>query len=245
MEKKNLNVGHRKRLREKFLISPESLKDYELLEMLLFISNPRKDTKLLSKELLEHFGNLNNVLNATNEEFSNIENFSVANIASIKCVKEIINRFLKNQIKKEKIRLNNIDKVELYCRSTIGSSKNEHIKALFLNTRFELVKDEILNNGNNQEVKLYKNILITKATQYGCSNIILTHNHPSGDPSPSANDIDLTIEIQELLKMVDMQLLDHIIVSNEKTFSMGKNGLLDKEKAKKYKSNLWKKRIED
>lgn len=224
---KDLRAGHRQRLRQKFLISKESLNDYELLEMILFASNVRRDTKTLAKELIEHYGCLSNVLEADINDLELFNNMGSSNAVSIKCIKEIINRVLKKRITETAITFNNIDDVERYCVSTIGCEHIEKIKVLFLNSKFELKKEEFLGSGNAIEVKLYKNILVSKATQYSCHNIILVHNHPSGDPRPSEGDIELTIHLQELLNMMDMRIIDHMIVSKNKCFSMLKNGILE------------------
>lgn len=230
----NLNIGHRQRLREKFISSKDSLNDYELLEMLLFLSNSRKDTRGMAKELINNFGSLNNVLDAGVDDLQKVPNIGLSNAIALKTIREVINRVLKNDIKQKSIQLNNSTKVEEYCKLSIGNSKNELIKVLFLNGKLDLVKDEIIGNGNINEVKLYKNILITKATQYGCSNIILVHNHPTNDVNPSVADIQLTIDLKELLSMVDMNLVDHIIVSKDYSLSMAKEGLMNKQKALKY-----------
>ena len=230
----NLNIGHRQRLREKFISSRDSLEDYELLEILLFSSNSRRDTKETAKKLINNFGSLNNVFNAEIEDLQKIDNVGLSNAIAIKTIREVINRILKSNIKEKTIQLNNLTKVEEYCKLSIGNSKNELIKVLFLNGKLELIKDEIIGNGNINEVKLYKNILIAKATQYGSANIILVHNHPTNDVNPSVADIQLTLELKELLNMVEMNLLDHIIVSKDYSFSMAKQGLMDKQKALKY-----------
>lgn len=231
----NLNIGHRQRLREKFISSKESLEDYELLEILLFSSNSRKDTRETAKKLINSFGSLNDVFNARIEDLQQISNIGLSNAITLKTMREVINRILKYDIKQQKsIQLNNLTKVEEYCKLSIGHSRNEVIKILFLNSKLALVKDEIIGNGNINEVKLYKNILIAKATQYGCTNIILVHNHPTNDVNPSVADIRLTIELKELLNMVEMNLIDHIIVSKDYSFSMAKEGLMNKQKALKY-----------
>lgn len=226
-KEKDLRYGHRQRLRQKFVISQESINDYELLEMVLFASNVRKDTKTLAKELIQHFGSLTDVLEANINELETFNNMGISNAVSIKCVKEIVNRILKKRIVKKSITLKDIEDVERYCVSKIGCNNVEKIKVLFLNSKLELKKEECLGSGNATEVKLYKNLLVSKATQYSCSNIILVHNHPSGDPCPSVGDLELTLNLQELLSMLDMKLIDHIIVSNNKCFSMLKNGMLD------------------
>lgn len=225
-KEENLKSGHRNRLREKFLLSKESLEDYELLELLLFTSNSRKDTREISKKLINNFGSLKEVFDGDINELQKIDNIGFSNAITIKTIREIINRILKSDLIKDSIQLTNCNKVEEYCKASIGNATNEIIKVLFLNSKLVLIKDEIIGNGNINEVKLYKNVLITKATQYGCNNIILTHNHPTNDVNPSKADIDLTIELKELLRMVDMNLLDHIIVSKDYSFSMAKNGLI-------------------
>ena len=124
---KNLNAGHRKRLRDRFFISHESMCDYELLEMLLFASNARQDTRTLAKELIASFGNLKSVLEANIDELRLFNNMGLANAVSIKCVKEVADRLLKMKIIKKSIKLSNLDIIEKYCISAIGHENVENI----------------------------------------------------------------------------------------------------------------------
>ena len=237
----NLNSGHRQRLRNKFLKNNNSLEDYELLEMLLFSSNMIKDTKHIAKVLINKFGSLNNVLNASKEELLLVDSVGTASVACIKCVKEIIIRILGEELKNSEINLDSLDKIKNYCKITIGDSNIENMMVLFLSSRLTLIKDEILFTGNSKELKMYNNIIISEATKHGSSNIVLAHNYPSGNSSPSFNDIDTTFELMDLFSMVGMKLVDHIIVSKNDTFSMLENGLFDKMKATKYKNKLLRK----
>ena len=223
-EKKDLKCGHRQRLRQKFIISQESINDYELLEMVLFASNVRKDTKTLAKQLIEHFGSLIGVFEANINELEIFNNMGISNAVSIKCIKEIINRFLKGRIVKKSITLQNIQDIERYCVSTIGCENVEKLKVLFLNSKYELKKEEYFGSGDAQEVKLYKNILVSKAVQYSCYNIILVHNHPSGDPTPSVADLKFTNQVYKTSKIIGIPLLDHIIIGNNKYYSFYDNG---------------------
>ena len=120
----------------------------------------------------------------------------------------------------------NDDKVEKYCRTKIGYKIKEEMLVLFFNGEMELVNEEIVNTGNHFEVRMYKNIIITKATQNGACGIILSHNHPSGNYEPSISDIKLTKSLKEILDQTELKLFDHIIVSNKGSYSFRKNKLV-------------------
>lgn len=248
----NLTAGHRKRLREKFMISKESLEDYEILEMLLFSAFLRKDTKNIAKRLLIKFNNnMYDVINADPDQLREVDEIGDVAIGCIKLIHEILLRMSKNNIKNTEINLSNMSSVKEYCKNKIGNLVHEEALVLFLNASSNLVAEQIINFGNADEVKIYKNIIITKATQNGATAIILVHNHPSGDATPSVADLILTKELKELLENVDMTLLDHIIVSKNNTNSILSNSILnfnngvDKKnsKEKKEKNNTAKKKI--
>lgn len=226
MKKVNLNAGHRIRMREKFVETPNSLYDYELLEMFLYSRNAVKDTRLVAKQLLYDYGNLHNIINADLEELTKVDGIGYATAVQIKLFKELLNRVLQIELKEKPIELNNLVKVQKYCQTRIGDLKQEVIQVLYVNNQLNLLTDEILNNGTNKQVVVNKLKLLTKADIYGASKIILAHNHPSGDPTPSIQDIELTKSLNKLLKQFDIDLIEHVVVSKSKTFSMHKNNLL-------------------
>jgi len=216
---KDFNKGHRKRLREKFLKSPSSASDYEILEMILFSAYTRKDTRIIAKTLIRDFGSLNKVINASKYELKKNSILGESGISAIKLSKEIINRFLKKESEKITL-LDNTDKVRHYCRSKIGHLKTEQLRILYINSQCKLVADEILSEGNVEQTPIYKNMIVTKATLYGAPSIILTHNHPSGDPHPSDQDLKVTKDLTRVLAELGINLIDHIIVTTNDSYSM-------------------------
>lgn len=219
-------TNHRQNLRKRFSISKESLPDYELLEMLLFLAIPRKDTKQLAKILLKKFHNLDGVINADKDQLLSIDGVGEATINVLQLIHEIFVRISIEEIKKHRLVLDNSDKVEKYCRTRIGHMVKEEMLVLFFNGEMELVNEEIVNTGNHSEVKVYKNIIVTKATQNGACGVILVHNHPSGNCEPSLADIKITKELKKVLDQLELRLFDHIIVSNQSSFSFQRSKLI-------------------
>ncbi len=219
-------TNHRQNLRRRFLISKESLPDYELLEMLLFFAIPRKDTKPLAKMLLKKFGNLDGVINADKDQLLSIDGVGEATINMLQLIHEILVRISLEDIKKHRLVLDNSDKVEKYCRTRIGHMVKEEMLVLFFNGAMELINEEIVNTGNHSEVKVYKNMIVTKATQNGAFGVILVHNHPSSNFEPSLSDIKITKELKVLLDQLELRLFDHIIVFCKGSFSFSKNKLI-------------------
>jgi DNA repair protein RadC len=215
----NFNKGHRKRLREKFLKTPTALYDYELLEMILFSTHSRKDTKSLAKKLLNKFGSFKNLVNSNVYDLQKFSELNEAGVSAIKLIKEASNRLLQKEIEKT-ILLKNTDKVCEYCRAKIGHLKTEQLRILYINSQYKLIADETLSEGNMNETPIYKNMIVTKATLYGASSVILTHNHPSGDPHPSEQDLIITNNLSKILFELGIELLDHIIVTNNDSYSM-------------------------
>lgn len=219
-------TNHRQNLRKRFSISKESLPDYELLEMLLFLAIPRKDTKPLAKMLLKKFCSLDGVINADKDQLLSIDGIGEATVNLLQLIHEILVRIAIGDLKKSRLTLDNFGKVEKYCRTKIGGMVKEEMLVLFFNGRMELVNEEIINTGNHSEVKVYKNMIVAKATQNGACGIILVHNHPSGSCEPSLADIKVTKELKEILDQLELKLFDHIIVSNKGSYSFHKNKLV-------------------
>lgn len=229
MTKTSQNKGHRKRLREKFLKSPESLFDYEILEMILFASHMIKDTKPLAKELIKKFGNFKKVINAEECELKKVKGLGVSGIAALKTIKESCDRLLKKDIEKFPV-LDDVDKLCRYCRNKIGHLKTEQLRVLYINSVCQLVADEILSEGSISETPIYKNIIVTKATLHGAPSVVLVHNHPSGNADPSMSDIKATVSLKRILGELGIELLDHVIVSTNESYSMRTKGLLESKK---------------
>ncbi len=228
----DLNKGHRKRLKEKFKISKEVLTDYELIEMLLFYVFVRKDTKALAKQLLLKFNSIQNIINADENQIKEISGIGENVIILLKLIQEINNRIFKNNISnnnnsKTIITLNNISKVKEYCKNKIGNLTHEEILVLFLNNKCNLITEEIITSGTANEVKICNNLIMKKALNNATSKIILIHNHPSGDFTPSVQDIILTRNIKNLFSNFGIDLLEHIVVSENGSIGIIESGMLD------------------
>lgn len=223
---KNPNAGHRERLRQRFVECREALPDYEILEMLLFMAFNRKDTKGLSKLLLDKFRCFNNIINADENQLRSVEGVGDSVISVIKLVQEIYLRILKDDIKPEQIKIKSLSSVIKYVKSKMGNMVTESAMVLFLNNGNVIVSEKIVGLGDVEGVNIYKNMIITQATQNGAKALILVHNHPSGDPRPSPSDIALTRDLAFVLNKVNMKLLDHIIVSSKDYYSFVQEGTL-------------------
>lgn len=217
--------GHRARLRERFLKDQKSLPDYEILELLLFPSSPRKDVKPLAKALIKKFGSLAKVLTASNEQLAASE-LNESAIASIRTVQEAASRLLLSEVK-EKPMLSSWLKLLDYCRAEMGHLRNEQFRLLFLNSKNMLIADEVQNEGTINHTMAYPREVVKRALELSAASIILVHNHPSGDPSPSRADIELTQQIIAAAKPLGVKVHDHLIISEGEHFSFRSNGLMD------------------
>lgn len=217
--------GHRGRLRERFLGNPKSLPDYEILELLLFPASPRKDMKPLAKELIGKFGSFAKVIKATDTELLSVKGVSDAALAAIRSVEEAASRLLLSEVQ-EKAILNNWIKLLEYCRSEMGFLKKEQFRILFLNSKNMLIKDEVQQEGTINHTMAYPREIVKRALELSASSIILLHNHPSGDPSPSQADIDLTDQIIAAAKPLGVKVHDHLIITEGEHFSFRSSQLI-------------------
>ena len=209
------HVGHRKRLRERFLkAGGEALGDHEVLEMLLFASNRRGDTKPLAKALIKRFGSLAEVLAATPERLAEIDGLTENAIASLKIVETAAMRLGREQVRSRPV-MGSFKDVITYCRTTIGFKDREIFRVLFLDKRNGLIADEVQGEGTVDHTPVYPREVVRRALELGASAIILTHNHPSGDPTPSSADIKMTRQIATIAESMGISLHDHLIVGRE------------------------------
>ena len=208
--------GHRERLRERFYSAgPEALSDYELLEMALFPALPRRDTKPLAKALLKQFGSFAEVIHAPVARLREVDGVGEASINQIKLLAAAASRVAKGEIKR-KIALSSWNDVIEYCRTGMAFADKEQFRLLFLDKRNQLIADEIQQTGTVDHTPVYPREVIKRALELSATALILVHNHPSGDPSPSQADIQMTKAIIDIAKPLGIAVHDHIIV--------GKNG---------------------
>ncbi len=219
-------LGHRKRVRQKFLKSTgEELQDYELLEILLFNVYPRKDTKAIAKNLLKHFQDLPSVINADIHRLRQIENIGESAIVALKINAQIISRILKIRASKKEV-LSNWQLVLDYARSSLANLDNEVFRVLFLNKNYQLIEDELISLGESDFVQISVKNIAKKALILHASSVILMHNHPASNLQASKSDIKTTNEIVNILEKLEIDVIDHIIIGKQGYFSFKEEGIL-------------------
>lgn len=219
-------LGHRKRVRAKFLASlGKELHEYELLEILLFSVFPRSDTKALAKKLLAKFGDISAVINADIDLLQDVDGIGEVGIVALKINAEIINRILKNRAKQKAV-LSNWQAVLDYTRNSLSNLNYEVFRVLFLDKNHHLIEDELLAIGENDFVQVSVKMIVRKSLLLHASSLILMHNHPSSNLHPSNADIKMTNEISMALKPLNISILDHIIIGKEGYFSFKEEGIL-------------------
>jgi DNA repair protein RadC len=203
--------GHRRRLRERMIAAgTESLPDYELLEMLLFAANPQGDVKPTAKALLAHFGGFGEVMSADPDALG-AAGLGLAGIAAIKSVREAALRLMRHELQERPV-VNSWDKMIDYCNAQVAHSKVEEFHILFLDRKNVLIKHERQQRGTVDHTPVYPREVVKRALDLGASALILVHNHPSGDPTPSKADIAVTKDIKKAAAALGVLLHDHIII---------------------------------
>lgn len=219
-------LGHRQRLRERFLKpGGEHIADYELLELILFSARPRGDVKPLAKRLLKHFGSFDAVIHADVNELSKIDEVGEATIAALKMILVASKRLLKAEVKDKPV-IQSWAALMDYCTLAMGKNKIEEFRVLFLNHKNALIADEVMQRGTVDHTPVYPREIVKRALELAASSLILLHNHPSGDPTPSKADIDMTKKIIEAAKSVNITVHDHVIISESGTYSFSSYNLL-------------------
>ena len=207
--------GHRERLRERFRKGgAEALGDYELLELILFRALPRRDVKPLAKAMIARFGSFAEALSARPERLREIEGLGEAAIVELKIVEAAAKSLAKAAISK-RLTLSSFSAVVDYCRTAMAFLDREEFRVLFLDKKNGLIADEVLGTGTVDHAPVYPREILRRALELGASALILVHNHPSGDPQPSADDIRLTHQIMEVGKPLNVAVHDHLIVGKQ------------------------------
>ncbi len=211
----DLRAGHRQRLKERFASGgPEALPDYELLEMVLFSAIPRRDTKPLAKRLLERFGSFAEVINAPPERLKEVEGVGDAAVTQLKIVRAGALRLMRGGIMQRPV-LGSWSAVLDYCRAAMAFETREQFRILFLDKKNRLIADEVQQQGTVDHTPVYIREVVKRALELSASAIILVHNHPSGDPTPSRADIDMTRQIADATKPLGIAIHDHVIVGRQ------------------------------
>jgi DNA repair protein RadC len=218
--------GHRERLRDRFLQNGETaLADHELLELILFYAIPRRDTKVLAKNLLQSFGSLSAILSARADDLAAVSGLSENSAALLKAVHAAASRMAQQQVMKQPV-LSNWDQLLSYCHVAMAHARTEQLRILFLDKKNKLLADEVLQEGTVDHTPAYPREIIKRALNLGASAIIMVHNHPSGDPSPSRADMQLTDMVAEAAQTMGLTLHDHVIIAKTAHYSFRAEGLL-------------------
>jgi DNA repair protein RadC len=204
--------GHRERLRERFYSAgPEALSDYELLEMALFAAIPRRDTKPLAKALIKKFGSFAEVIHAPEARLREVDGIRDASVNQLKLIAAAASRIARGEIKRS-VALSSWHEVIDYCRSSMAFADKEQFRLLFLDKRNRLIADEVQQIGTVDHTPVYPREVIKRALELSATALILVHNHPSGDPTPSQADIQMTKAIIDIAAPLGISVHDHIIV---------------------------------
>jgi DNA repair protein RadC len=207
--------GHRERLRRRFReAGADALSDYELLELLLFRALPRRDVKPLAKALLERFGSFAEAVSASQARLAEVKGLGDAAITELKIVQAAASRLLRGAVKKRPV-LSSWSTVLDYCRTAQAFADREQFRVLFLDKRNQLIADELQQIGTVDHTPVYPREVVKRALELSATAIILVHNHPSGDPTPSRADIQMTQQIIAVAQPLGIDVHDHIIVGKE------------------------------
>jgi DNA repair protein RadC len=218
--------GHRARMRERLLgRGGASLADYELLEMLLFFAFKKGDTKPLAKTLINRFGSLSRVLCAPPNELMEVRGLGVHSVSALKLVQEAAIRLTRAEVMDQPV-LNNWDRLMEYLNAVLAREKVEQFRILFLDPRNRLIADEAQARGTVNHTPVYPREVVKRALELHATALILVHNHPSGDPTPSRGDIEMTAEVREAAGVLGVVLHDHVIIGNGRWLSFRREGLL-------------------
>jgi DNA repair protein RadC len=207
--------GHRERLRARFRdAGMDALSDYEMLELLLFRALPRRDVKPLAKELILKFGSFAETISAPERRLAEVKGLGDAAITELKIVQAAASRLAKGAVQKRPV-LSSWSAVLDYCRTTMAFAEKEQLRVLFLDKRNRLIADEVQQTGTVDHTPVYPREVVKRALELSATAIIIVHNHPSGDPTPSHADIQMTQSIIDIAKPLGISVHDHIIVGKE------------------------------
>lgn len=219
-------AGHRTRLRQRFMEGgAAAIPDYELLELVLFLAIPRSDVKPLARALLDRFGDFNRVLSASPEHLAKLPGIGPSTIAALKTVEAATHRMARSKVLNRQI-ISSWDALIDYCHTAMSHRETEHFRVLFLDRKNVLVADEEQGKGTVDHVPVYPREIMRRAIDLNASALILVHNHPSGDPTPSQADIDMTRAISDACAALGLTLHDHLIVGKSCELSFRASGYL-------------------
>ena len=226
MADEETHAGHRQRLRERLLKDGAGrLADYELLEYLLFGANARSDTKALAKQLLQRFGGLPAVFAADPVQLRDVKGLGEAGVALLKAIQGAAVRLARLELEQRPL-LTAWQQVLDYCRIALAHEGSERFHVLYLDRKNHLIADEVQQVGTVDQVTVYPREVVKRALNLGATALILVHNHPSGDPTPSRADVAMTNEVVSAAKPLGIAVHDHVVVARKGVASFRSLGLL-------------------
>lgn len=219
-------LGHRDRLRERFIKGgADALADYELLELLLFTAIPRKDVKPIAKDLIATFGTLHKVFAAPLSDLITVNGISENTALFLQANHALHNRAMQGELMNKPV-LSNWDRLLAYCHSAMAEESIEHFRVIYLNRKNHVLGDEIHASGTIDAANVYTREILKKAMNIGATSLVLVHNHPSGDPTPSQADIEITNQIIAAARPLKILVHDHLIISRSGHMSFKNIGLI-------------------
>ena len=217
---------HRKRLRDRFLEGgAAAMPDYELLELVLFRAIPRQDVKPLARLLLDTFGDFNRVVSASPARLQMVKGVGEAVVIELKVIEASAQRLMRARVMNRPI-LSSWDALLDYCHTAMAHRETEQFRILFLDRKNVLIADEEQAKGTVDHVPVYPREVVKRALELNASALILVHNHPSGDPTPSDADISMTHQVQEAARVLGINLHDHLIIGKSRELSFRAQGYL-------------------
>ena len=217
---------HRKRLRQRFLNGgPDAVPDYELLELILFRAIPRQDVKPLARALIEQFGDFNRVIAAPLDQLRKVKGVGDAVALEIKIVEAAAHRMAQSQVLERHV-ISSWDALIKYCHTVMAHRETEQFRILFLDTKNTLIADEEQAKGTIDHVPVYPREVVKRALELNAASMLLVHNHPSGDPTPSQADIQMTDQIATASQALGITVHDHLIIGKSRELSFRAEGLL-------------------
>lgn len=226
MTEKKHYQGHRQRLKQRFLKDlGETVPDYEILEMVLTYAISRRDVKPIAKDLIKKFGDVSSVIGADINELTKVDGVGMETATLIKLLQKTASLAAKTEMKKGHI-LSTWDKLIEYCTIHMAHKSVEQFRVIFLDTRNKIICDEEQTKGSINQTSIYPREVAKRALDLNATAVILVHNHPSGDPSPSQADIDMTNAVNDALAPLGIKLHDHLIIGKENIISFKTTGLL-------------------
>ncbi len=220
------NEGHRQRLREKFLNSGlDGFHDYEIIELLLTLGTPRSDCKQPAKDALKKWGSLKAVLEAPPKELKKIKGIGDHNVFGLKLTQDVARRYLADRIVDMDYIQSSEDVLD-YLRHNLRDKSQELFMVIYLNGRNQILKMETLFEGTLNTSAVYPREVVKKALENDASALVLVHNHPSGNPSPSQDDLTITKKLKEAARTIDIYIHDHLIIAGNDVYSFADHGLI-------------------